>query len=226
MFLGCRRAGAAEHGQDSGAPDHVAKEKLTAWKNAHRKASLQDAATKQYDSAIESAKQFGCPDLPEVFTAEEKKRCRLDGGEDEGGTLRLPNVDVVPAPEPAHVLREKMKAADEGRAMRHPYRGMPLTGAPAARFPKYIWAKRFNDYEDLDDNGHAPETLNIGASEHNETLNIGASEHNAGCDTGWIDHADCYILDGDRQVKGFRKVAESMATEEDLQDEGRRYAAN
>ena len=226
MFLGCRHAGAAEHGQDSGDPDHVAKEKLTAWKNAHRKASLQDAATKQYDSAIESAKQFGCPDLPEVFTAEEKKRCRLDGGEDEGGTLRLPNVDVVPAPEPAHVLREKMKAADEGRAMRHPYRGMPLTGAPAARFPKYIWAKRFNDYEDLDDNGHAPETLNIGAPEHNETLNIGASEHNAGCDTGWIDHADCYILDGDRQVKGFRKVAESMATEEDLQDEGRRYAAN
>ena len=226
MFLGCRRAGAAEHGQDSGDPDHVAKEKLTAWKNAHRKASLQDAATKQYDSAIESAKQFGCPDLPEVFTAEEKKRCRLDRGEDEGGTLRLPNVDVVPAPEPAHVLREKMKAADEGRAMRHPYRGMPLTGAPAARFPKYIWAKRFNDYEDLDDNGHAPETLNIGAPEHNETLNIGASEHNAGCETGWIDHADCYILDGDRQVKGFRKVAESMATEEDLQDEGRRYAAN
>ena len=43
-----------------------------------------------------------------------EKRCRLDGGEDEGGTLRLPNVDVVPAPEPAHVLREKMQAADEG----------------------------------------------------------------------------------------------------------------
>ena len=138
FFLGCRHAGAAEHGQDSSDPDHVAKEKLTAWKNAHRKASLQDAATKQYDSAIESAKQFGCPDLQEVFTAEEKKRCRLDGGEDEGGTLRLPNVDVVPAPEPAHVLREKTQAATEGQAMRQPYCGMPLTGAPAARFPKYL----------------------------------------------------------------------------------------
>ena len=65
-----------------------------------------------------------------------EKRCRLDGGEDEGGMLRLPNADVVPAPELAHVLREKMQAADEGRAMRHPYRGMPLTGAPATRFPK------------------------------------------------------------------------------------------
>ena len=135
------------------------------------------------------------------YSQPKRKRCRLDGGEDEGGTLRLPNVDVVPAPEPAHVLREKMQAADEGRAMRHPYRGMPLTGAPAARFPKYLWAKRFNDYEDLDDNGHAP-----------ETLDIGASEHDAGCDTGWIDHADCYILDGDRQVKGVRKVNGSMAT--------------
>merc|ERR1711884_102787 len=186
LFLGCRRAGAAEHGQDSSEADHgdgsgaaeqIAEEKLTAWMDAHRKASLEDAGTKQYDSAVESAKQFGCSELLEVFTAEEKKRCRLDGGEDEGGTLRLPNVDVVPAPEPAHVLREKMQAADEGRAMRHPYRGMPLTGAPAARFPKYLWAKRFNDYELLDDNGHAP-----------ETLDIDASEHDAGCDTGWIDH--------------------------------------
>ena len=30
-----------------------------------------------------------------------------------------------------------------------------------------------------DDNGHAP-----------ETLDIGASEHDAGCDAGWVDHAD------------------------------------
>ena len=145
-----------------------------------------------------------------VFTEEEKKRCRLDGGEDEDGTLRLPNVDVVPAPEPAHVLREKMQAADEGRAMRHPYRGMPLTGAPAARFPKYLWVKRFNGYEDLDENGHA-----------RQTLDISASEHDAGCDAGWIDHTDCYILDGDRQVKGLRKADGSMATEKEMQDEAR-----
>ena len=68
LFLGCRRAGVAEHGQDSseadhghgsGAAEHVAEEKLTAWMHAHRKASLQDAGTKQYDSAVESAKQSG-----------------------------------------------------------------------------------------------------------------------------------------------------------------------
>ena len=82
LFLGCRgSAGAAEHGQDSseaehghgnGAAENVAEETLTVWMGAHRKASLQDAATKQYDSAVESAKQFGCSELPEVFTAEEK----------------------------------------------------------------------------------------------------------------------------------------------------------
>ena len=87
------------------------------------------------------------------------KRCRLDGGEEEDGTQRLPDVDVVPAPEPAHVLRERTQAGDEGRAMRHPYRGMPLTGPPAARFPSYLLASQFDAYADLDENGHAPETL-------------------------------------------------------------------
>ena len=58
LFLGCRRG--------SGTTDHIAKEKLTAWMDAHRKASLEDASTKQYDSAVESAKQFGCSELLEV----------------------------------------------------------------------------------------------------------------------------------------------------------------
>ena len=85
-----------------------------------------------------------------------KKCCRLDGGEDEDGTRRLPNVEVVPAPEPAHVLREKQQAAAEGRAMKHPYRGMLLTGAPAARFPQYPWANQFDRLSNLDANGHDP----------------------------------------------------------------------
>ena len=103
---------------------------------------------------MESAKQFGCPELQEVFTAEEEKRCWLDGSEDEDGTQRFTDVDVVPAPEPAHVMREKMQAGDEGRAMQH--RGMSLTGAPACRCPKYLWSKRFSAFEDLDEKGHAP----------------------------------------------------------------------
>ena len=106
------------------------------------------------------------------------KRCRLDGGEEEDGTQRLPDVDAVPAPEPAHVLRERRQAADEGRAMRHPYRGMPLTGAPAARFPSYLLASQFDAYADLDENGHAP-----------ETLGVDSPTQAAGCSTGWVDPA-------------------------------------
>ena len=54
LFLGCRRVGAAEHGQyfgdadhghGSDAAEHVAEEELTAWMDAHREASLQDAGT-------------------------------------------------------------------------------------------------------------------------------------------------------------------------------------
>ena len=62
MFLGCRRTGAADHGRDSiqpdhghgsGAADHIAEETLSAWMDAHSKASLHDAATKQYGSTVE-----------------------------------------------------------------------------------------------------------------------------------------------------------------------------
>ena len=83
LFLGCRRAGAPDHcqhhneadgGHVSDATGHIVSEKLTAWLDAHSKASLEDAATKQYDSADESAKQFGCAEALDVFTAEEKRR--------------------------------------------------------------------------------------------------------------------------------------------------------
>ena len=60
----------------------------------HRDAHLRDAATKQFDSAVESGRPLGCTDLKEVFATDEKKRCRLDGGVDDDGTPRLPNVEV------------------------------------------------------------------------------------------------------------------------------------
>ena len=80
LCLGSNGCGATEH-------EHSKDEALTSWMDGHRKACLRDAATKQYDSAVESARQFGCPELREVFTAEEKKRCKLDGGIDEDGTV-------------------------------------------------------------------------------------------------------------------------------------------
>jgi len=99
LFLGSHGSGAADH-------EHPRGEALVTWMGAHRAACLEDAATKEDDRAVESARHFGCSELQEVFTAEEN-RCRLDGGEEEDGTQRLPDVDVVPALEQAHVLRER-----------------------------------------------------------------------------------------------------------------------
>ena len=45
---------------------------LLDWMARHRDAHLRDAATKQFDSAVESGRQFGCTDLKEVFTTDEK----------------------------------------------------------------------------------------------------------------------------------------------------------
>ena len=75
LFLG---PPAEQHGSSS-APS-ATMQSLQSWMDSHREATLLDATTKQYDSAIEPALQMGCSDRKEPFTAEEKKRCRLDGG--------------------------------------------------------------------------------------------------------------------------------------------------
>ena len=98
--------------------------------------------------------------------------------------------------------------------MKHSYRGMALTGAPGARCPTYLRADQFDRYPDLDGNGHAPETLDIDASDHTE------------CDTGWIDVHQVYVTDSDGKVQGFRKADGSIASEEDLEADARRYSAN
>ena len=100
----------------------------------HRDDCLLDASTKQYDSSIECGRQFGIPELKEVFTQQERLRCRLDGGCEEDGRQRE-LVEVVPDIEPAHLSREREAATAEGRPLRHSYREMPLTGAPGARHP-------------------------------------------------------------------------------------------
>ena len=70
-------------------------------------------------------------------------------------------MEVVTPADPGHVLRERQQAEFEDRAMKHPYRGMSFTGAPAARFPAYLRANQFDCYPNLDENGHAPETLTV-----------------------------------------------------------------
>ena len=79
---------------------------------------------------------------------------------------------------------------------------MSLTCAPAVRFREYLQAIWFHDYEDLDEHGHAP-----------ETLDVGAPQHDAGGDARWINYTDTYIIDTDKNVIGFRKADGDTATE-------------
>ena len=53
---------------------------LDQWMRKHRDDCLLDTSTKQYDSSIERGRQFGIPELKEVFTKQERLRCRLDSG--------------------------------------------------------------------------------------------------------------------------------------------------
>ena len=103
---------------------------------------------------------------------------------------------------------------------------MLLTGAPAARFPKYLLANQFDRYPDLDENGHDPETLETNASEQISESADGASVHATGCHAGWVDPAELYITNGDGEVVGFRKADGSMASKDELDEDGRRYGAN
>ena len=84
-------------------------------------------------------------------------------------------------------------------------------------------ANQFDRYTDLDENGHDPETVEAGATDEEKT---GALEHTTGCDTGWIDPEELYIMNKDGEVEGFRKADGSMASKEELGEDARRYSVN
>jgi len=76
-------------------------------------------------------------------------------------------------------------------------------------------ASQFDAYADLDENGNAP-----------ETLDVDSPAQAAGCSTGWVDPARVYISDTNGEIQGIRKADGTMATEEELQAEAWRYSAN
>ena len=79
-----------------------------------RDAILSMAATVQYDSARESGRQMGVELRTEPFSARQQRQSRMDGGEDEDGTIRE-YVDLAPPPDQPHIERERCKAAAESR---------------------------------------------------------------------------------------------------------------
>jgi hypothetical protein len=157
-----------------------------------------------------SGEQFGVT-LKEVFTQRQRERARLDGGVEEDGTERE-GVEVVPRPLPAHVQREQNEAEAVGRPLRDAYRGMPLSGAPSARLPQNLLRSSFGQQQELDDAGHAPETLEPSAA---------ASER---CQQGMVDENSALAVNEHGEVTGLRLPSGAIASEEQLQADALRYA--
>eukprot|EP00969_Alexandrium_andersonii_P056442 2488697-Alexandrium_andersonii.AAC.1 len=104
-----------------------------------RASLLGMAATVQYEAARESGRQLGVELRPEPFSARQQRQSRVDGGEDDDGTLRE-HVDMAAPVEQPHVERERCLAVAAGRAPRAgtaAYREVPLTGAFQSTFPAY-----------------------------------------------------------------------------------------
>ena len=69
-----------------------------------REALLATAVTVQYDAAREPARQLAVELPPEPFTTRQQRQSRMDGGEDEDGTLRE-HVHIAPLFEQPHIER-------------------------------------------------------------------------------------------------------------------------
>ena len=76
---------------------------------------------------------------PEPFTAKQQRQTRMDGGEEEDGTLR-DFVELGPPVVQPHLQREATSAAAQNRMPLTgcaAYRQLPLTGAFQSSFPSY-----------------------------------------------------------------------------------------
>ena len=72
-----------------------------------RGALLRTAATVQYEAAREPPKQLGADDVPaEPFIAKQQRQSRMDGGEDEDGSLGE-HVPVAPAVGHPHIINQR-----------------------------------------------------------------------------------------------------------------------
>ena len=116
------------------------KDGLTTATEKFREAVLHMAETVQYESARESGRQMHAHDLPpEPFTAKQQRQTRMDGGEDEDGSLREYVAIGSPVVQP-HIEREANLAAAANRMPLNgsaAFRELPLTGAFQSTFPWY-----------------------------------------------------------------------------------------
>jgi len=190
---------------------------LTAAADTFRTALLAMAATVQYESAREPAKQMGVHDLPpEPFTAKQQRQTRMDGGEDEDGTLRE-FVELGPPVVQPHLQREALRAAAQNRAPLTgctAYRQLPLTGAFQSSFPSY--RQRFS-FASL---GSAPQPATYSSA------SLGSATQPASSEPPYRSDAELFSLDEDGKVRAIIRPDGKDADEGDLARDADAWAAH
>ena len=121
-----------------------------------QQALLSAAASVQFESANEPGEQLGVTGLPpEPFSWEQQKQSRMDGGQEDDGTLR-DHVPIQAPPGQEHLAKERHAAA---ASIREPlegtsaFREVPLTGAHQSLFSFYRSRSSFGRLSDMEGNG-------------------------------------------------------------------------
>ena len=137
-----------------------------------QQALLSAAASVQHESANEPGEQLGVMGLPpEPFSWQQQKQSRMDGGQEDDGTLR----DHVPihAPlEQEHLAKERRAAAASNREPLKgtaAFREVPFTGAHQSSFPFYRSRSSFGRLSDMDSNS-VPQPVASARCEETEEL--------------------------------------------------------
>ena len=173
-----------------------------------RNALLSTAASVQYESANEPGKQLGVVDMPyEPFTEKQQRQSRMDGGEDDDGSLR----EFVPIGPPVvqpHIERERNKAAAENRMPcvgNDAYVRSEITGAFQSIFPWYRQRFSFG-------------RLGGGASRPADVSEEAPHEYRR--------DAHLFQLAEDGRIVGVRNPDGSVATQNDLETDARQWATH
>ncbi|MCP4204061.1 MAG: hypothetical protein GY769_19275, partial [bacterium] len=180
-----------------------------------RRTLLETAVTVQYDAARLSGCQLGIDLRLEPFSARQQRQSRMDGGEEEDGTLRE-CVDVAPPVEPLHVDRERSLAAASSRQPltgTAAYRDLPLTGAFQSIFPAYRQRSSFGL---------------LAAWQSQPTLDIIAGAADTASSKTCLPRRlkDLFTLDEHGQIVEILKADGTVSSETDREADAKQWAAH
>ena len=158
-------------------------------------------ASRQYESSVLPGKQLGLQLPLSPFSQRQQQQSRYDGLTERDDVTQRPLVEVVEPEAPAHILRERRKAAIARREPLNSYSQLPLTGCPLSTLPSYQLPQYF---------GH-----DRPVSEEGEILETAACHHR-------LDRVP-WIFNEDGSLDQFATPDGRQAGEKDFQDDAERW---